>query len=75
MKLISVYFIQFTPLTSAGGYLKSNSHLPEKLFLLLQWKPCKNYFYFTLKAFSVLKIVKLLSWLFGYVGEAAWLER
>ena len=37
-------------------------------------KMMKNAFYFVLKAFFVLKIFKLLSWLFGYVGKTAWLE-
>ena len=36
------------------------------------WKMMKNVFYFTLKAITVLKIFKFLSWLFGYVEK--WLE-
>ena len=28
----------------------------------------KNAFYFTLKAFFILKVFKFLSWLFGHVG-------
>ena len=32
-------------------------------------KMMKNAFYFTLKAPSVLKIFKILSWLFGHVGK------
>ena len=35
----------------------------------------KNDFYFILKAFFVLKIFKLLSWLFGHVEKMAGLER
>ena len=34
----------------------------------------KNAFYFILKAHLVLKIFKILSWLFDYVEKAAWLE-
>ena len=32
-------------------------------------KMMKNAFYFTSKAFSVLKIFKFLSWLFGHVSK------
>ena len=35
----------------------------------------KQAFYFTIKALFVLKILKVLSWLFGHVGKTAWLER
>ena len=35
----------------------------------------KNAFYFILKALFVLKIFKLLPWLFGHVEKTAWLER
>ena len=35
----------------------------------------KNAFYFILKAAFVLKVFKVLSWLFGHVEKAAWLER
>ena len=35
----------------------------------------KNAFYLILKALFVLKIFKILSWLFGHVGKIAWLER
>ena len=38
-------------------------------------KMMKNPFYFILKALSVLKIFKTLSWLFGHAGKTAWLER
>ena len=34
-------------------------------------KKMKNVFYFILKAFFVLKIFKLLSWLFGHVEKTA----
>ena len=34
-------------------------------------KKMKNIFYFILKAFFVLKIFKLLSWLFGHVEKTA----
>ena len=35
----------------------------------------KNAFYFTLKAYFVLKIFKYLSWVFGHVEKKALLER
>ena len=38
-------------------------------------KMMKNAFYFILKALSVLKIFKFLSWLFGHLEKTAWLER
>ena len=38
-------------------------------------KMMKNAFYFILKALFILKIFRFLSWLFGHVGETAWLER
>ena len=38
-------------------------------------KMMKNAFYFILKALFVLKIFKLLSWLFRYVEKMTWLER
>ena len=64
--------------------LKSDSHLPKKIVLFVLFviwvgesslKIMKNAFYFMLKALFVLKIFKLLSWLFGHVGNKAWLER
>ena len=38
-------------------------------------KKMKNAFYFIWKALFVLKIFKILSWLFGHVAKMAWLER
>ena len=35
----------------------------------------KNDFYFTLKAFFVLKMFKFLSQIFGLVEKTTWLER
>ena len=35
------------------------------------WKMMKNAFYFILKALFVVKILKLLSWFFGYVEKTA----
>ena len=32
-------------------------------------KMMKNYFYFTLKAFFILKIFRILSWIFGYIEK------
>ena len=50
----------------------------KKSFYLLQWKLFKNdknAFYIILKAVFVLKISKILSWLFVYVEKPAWLKR
>ena len=38
-------------------------------------KVMKNAFYFNLKALSILKLFKFLSWLFNHVEKTAWLER
>ena len=46
--------------------LKSGSHFPKKVIYLLQWLPFKNdEKCILLQAFLILKIFKLLSWLFG----------
>ena len=37
------------------------------------WKIMKNAFCFILKALSVLKIFKYMSWLFGHVENRTWL--
>ena len=61
------------------GYdnLKSDSHLSQKnciiCFIESPLKMMKNAFYFILKTLFVLKILKILSWLFGHVGKTAWL--
>ena len=50
----------------------------KKIFICFNDNPSemvKNAFDFILKALFVLKIYKLLSWLFGYIEKAAWLER
>ena len=39
------------------------------------FKMMKNAFYFILKALSVLKIFKILSWIFRHIEKTAWLER
>ena len=55
--------------------LKSDSHLPKKLyycFIEIPLKMMKNAFYFILKALFVLKIFKFLSWLFGHVRKTAY---
>ena len=61
------------------GLLKSNSPLPQKIVLIASLKnppkSDKNTFYFILKALFVLEIFKFLSWLFGHLGIATWLER
>ena len=35
----------------------------------------ENAFYFILKALFILKVLKLLSWLYGHWEKTAWLER
>ena len=50
----------------------------KKFFICFNDNPSemvKNAFDFILKALFVLKIYKLLSWLFGYIEKAAWLEK
>ena len=57
--------------------LKLDFHLPKQNFYCLNESPLKmteNAFYFTLKAFFVLKVFKYLSWLFGHVEKMDWLE-
>ena len=59
-------------------YLKSGSHLPNKiLFICFNESPLKmmkNAFHFIWEAPFVLKMFKLLSWLFRYVEKTALLE-
>ena len=55
--------------------LKLDFHLPKIFFHLLQWKPFKNDEKCILKALFVLKIFKLLSWLFARVEKKVWIER
>ena len=59
--------------------LKSDSNLPKEVcifcFIERPLKMMKNVFYFILKALSILKMFKFLSWLFGHVEKMAWLER
>ena len=59
--------------------LKSDSNLPKKNFFICfngsPSKMIKNAFYFILKSLFVLKTFKFLSWLFGHVEKATWLER
>ena len=38
-------------------------------------KMMKKAFYFILKAFFILRILKFLSWLFGRVKKMSWLDR
>ena len=58
--------------------LKSNSHLPKKIFICFNESPLKmmkNAFYFIVKALFVLETFKFLSWLLGHVEKTAYLER
>ena len=45
---------------------KGKKHIQMNSFISYK----KNYFYFMLKAFCVLKIFKSLSWLFGHVEKS-----
>ena len=68
-----IYAEKFLPWIQVGL-----SPSKKKMCYLFDWKPFKNYenvFYFILKALFVLKIFTFLSWLFGHVGNVAWLER
>ena len=60
-------------------HLKSESHLPQNLFYLYQWKPFKNdkkLFWFHLKSSFVLKIFSyLFALIFWSYGKKAWLTR
>ena len=58
--------------------LKSDSHLPKKIFLfasMIAFKNDEKCFLSYLKNFFRSKIFKFLSWLFGHVEKTAWLER
>ena len=73
----NLLLLMFDKFLSFDPILKSESHLPKKLFYLAQWKPfkmMKNAFYFISIALFVLKIFKFLSWLFGHAEETVWLE-
>ena len=71
--IISLHLVEFAPA------VKSDSHLPKRFFIICftdsPSKLMKNAFYFILKVLFVLKIFKLLSWLFGHVEKSAGLER
>ena len=65
----------FIPLIWSYYFLKSNSHLPPKNYLL-HWKPFKydeKWFFFILKALSVLTV--FLSWIFFHVEKNNFLRR
>ena len=61
------------------AWSEADSHLPKIIclicFIETPLKMMKNAFYFILKALFVLKILKLLSWVFGHVEKRAWVER
>ena len=51
-------------------FLKSDPHIPKKIFVYFNENPLKmtrNVFYLILKALFILKIFKLLSWLFYHI--------
>ena len=55
-----------------------NSYQAKNIFICFNdssSKMMKNGFYFILKALFILKILKILSWLFVYVENTGWLER
>ena len=58
--------------------LKSDSHFSKHCFICFDESPfkmMKNAFCFILKALSVLKIFRFLSWLVGHIEKTAWLQR
>ena len=61
-----------------GFFIKAGLSPSKKVFFICfnnsPSKVMKNVFYFILKALFVLKIFKLLSWVFGHVEKTAWLE-
>ena len=69
MKSPSFRKLIFITFFSKSSIATKTSHLPKKVVLM------KIAFYFILKALSVLKIFKFLSWVFGHVEKTAWLER
>ena len=72
-------FLKFHLGVCANEKFELKSDLPKKFALFASLKAfvkmMKNPFYFILKALFVLKMFKLLSWLFGYVERTTWLER
>ena len=65
-------------LTSLVIPLKSDCYLPKFFFICFNNSPSnimKNAFYFISKALFVLKICKILSWVFKHVEKTAWLEK
>ena len=68
----------FSHLFYGTNFLKSDSHLLEKILICFNESPLemmKNVFYFILKVFFVLKTFKFLSCHFGHVEETALFER
>ena len=59
--------VKVEPSPSTEIFLICFNNSPSKIM--------KNAFYFILKALFVLKIFKLLSWVFEHIEKTAWLER
>ena len=59
--------------------LKPDSHRSNKIFFICfsesHLKMMKNAFHFICKALFALSITEFLSWLFGHIEKAAWLEK
>ena len=69
------YCMYFYMITHSHPFKGALSGLRQFFATESPLKIMKNAFYVTLKALFVLKIFKLLSWLFGLVEKTAWLER
>ena len=85
MTKVKIYFLvwlwqqlKIWYVSSMSNYDSLKDELLKKIVICLIESPfemTKNAFYFILKVLSVLKVFKILSWLFGHVGKTAWLGR
>ena len=68
---VFVYILSSCGFESRCSHLRSDSHLPKKIFIICfndsPSKMMKDTFYFILKALFVLTVFKFLSWLFGLI--------
>ena len=76
--LLSLYFLlTFTKLLQQTVKLIKSvlSGLRQFMPTKSPLKTIRNAFYLTLKALSICKMFRFLSWLFGHVERTSWLER
>ena len=72
------FSLTFCILAAEPNFLNLYSDLPNKNCFSFNESPLKmlkNAFYFIFKGLFVLKIINVLSWLFGHVEKVTWLER